>query len=198
MPVGPKPPPFVCHRCLRNGRTDSKTSFRRLFSQKPALPQEPGPSPQSERQDSSNAPENASQPPGRLSEKLEQMTEEALEQGGRGAQKSFRAAGFSEDLKAKLEARLLDSKFRSQNPSAFAQAEMPVCETLDARKAFTDDHRRVPAEEPARLPPPSLGQDKKHSEMQHCACLTMLISQFGSRAREYRSLELPPSMSIFA
>lgn len=61
-----------------------------------------------------------------MSERLEQMTEETIEQGGRGAQKAIYEAGFSEELKRKLESKILDSKFKSENPTAFAQLNIPV------------------------------------------------------------------------
>lgn len=54
------------------------------------------------------------------------MTEESLERGGRAAQKAIDEAGFSEELKKRLEARIQDTKFRSENPAAFAQMDMPV------------------------------------------------------------------------
>ena len=61
-----------------------------------------------------------------MTQRLAQLTEDALEQGGRGAQKAIDESGFSEELKRHLEARIQDSKFRSENPAAFAQLDMPV------------------------------------------------------------------------
>lgn len=61
-----------------------------------------------------------------MSRRLGDMTEESLERGGRAAQKAIDEAGFSEELKKRLEARIQDTKFRSENPAAFAQMEMPV------------------------------------------------------------------------
>ena len=70
---------------------------------------------------------SSSQPDtGRMSERLAQMTEQTLEEGGTGAQKAIREAGFSEEVRQKLEARIQDTKFRSDNPAAFAQVNMPV------------------------------------------------------------------------
>ena len=62
-----------------------------------------------------------------MSRRLADMTDESIEQGGRSAQKAVGEAGFSEELKRQLEARIADSKFKGENPAAFAQANMPVC-----------------------------------------------------------------------
>lgn len=58
--------------------------------------------------------------------RLAQMTNEMIEQGGRSAKKAIEEGGFSEELKKKLEARLQESSFRSENAAAFAQASLPV------------------------------------------------------------------------
>jgi hypothetical protein len=62
-----------------------------------------------------------------MSRRLAQMIDESIQQGGRGAKKAIEEGGFSEELKRQLEARLLDSSFKSGNPAAFAQVNMPVC-----------------------------------------------------------------------
>ena len=61
-----------------------------------------------------------------MSRRLAEMTDETIDQGGRSAQKTVEESGFSEELKRRLEARILDSKFRSDNPAAFAGLNMPV------------------------------------------------------------------------
>ena len=63
---------------------------------------------------------------GRMSGRLAQITDELIEQDGRRAKKAIEEGGFSEELKKKLEARLQESSFRSQNAAAFAQASLPV------------------------------------------------------------------------
>ena len=63
---------------------------------------------------------------GALSRRLAEMTEESIESGGRTAQKILDEAGFSEELKRKLEARIQETGFRNENPAAFAQIDMPV------------------------------------------------------------------------
>lgn len=63
---------------------------------------------------------------GAMSRRLSEMTEDTMEQGGRAARKAMDEAGFSEELKKGLEAKIADSNFRSKNPAAFAQLDMPV------------------------------------------------------------------------
>ena len=63
---------------------------------------------------------------GAMSRKLEEMTDQGLEESGYRAQKIVAEAGFSEDLKRRLEAKIQGSEFKSKNPAAFATLEMPV------------------------------------------------------------------------
>ena len=79
---------------------------------------------------------SANEEPGAMSRKLEQLTEEALENSGGRAEKVIEEAGFSETLKKRLEARILDSKFRSENVQAFAEVSMPVCHDVTQRESY--------------------------------------------------------------
>ncbi|KAK8086831.1 hypothetical protein PG994_001805 [Apiospora phragmitis] len=63
--------------------------------------------------------------PGPMSRRLEEATEEALLTGGRAGRRAVEDAGFSEELKERLFARVKDAEFRSEYASAFAEAEMP-------------------------------------------------------------------------
>ena len=64
---------------------------------------------------------------GAMSKRLEEMAEQALVEGGQRAQKLVaETGGFSEELKQKLENKILDAKFRNEHPEAFAAANMPV------------------------------------------------------------------------
>ena len=47
-------------------------------------------------------------------------------QGGRAARKAMSEAGFSEELKRRLEAKIADGNFRNDHPAAFAELDMPV------------------------------------------------------------------------
>ena len=64
---------------------------------------------------------------GAMSRRLEEMTERGLEDSGFRADKMVGEAGFSEELKKKLEARIAYTKLRSEHPSAFATLDIPVC-----------------------------------------------------------------------
>lgn len=54
------------------------------------------------------------------------MASDNLETGGRSARKAVDEAGFSEELKARLQEKIASASFGSDNASAFAQANMPV------------------------------------------------------------------------
>lgn len=60
-----------------------------------------------------------------MSRRLAEMSEESLESGGRSARKAVEEAGFSEELKARLEQKIADASFRSENASAFARVNLP-------------------------------------------------------------------------
>lgn len=60
-----------------------------------------------------------------MSGRLEQMTDEMIEQGGRRTKKVIEEGGFSEELRMKLEARLQEGSFRNENVAAFAQTSLP-------------------------------------------------------------------------
>ena len=73
-----------------------------------------------------------------MSERLMQMTEEIIDGDGRSMKKAFEEGGFSEDLKKKLESRLQESSFRSENAAAFAQANLPVCSNVFCSNRFLE------------------------------------------------------------
>ena len=62
-----------------------------------------------------------------MARRLSAMTEDALLEGGRSARKNIQEAGFSEDLKAKLEERVAASTFKSDYAAAHSIKDMPVC-----------------------------------------------------------------------
>ena len=61
-----------------------------------------------------------------MSRRLAEMTEETIDSGEKSAAKNVQAAGFSEELKKQLEARIEEGAFRNQNQRAMAESEMPV------------------------------------------------------------------------
>ncbi|KAL9013702.1 MAG: hypothetical protein Q9173_001619 [Seirophora scorigena] len=62
---------------------------------------------------------------GAMSRRLSEMTDETIERGGSSARKAMDEAGFSDELKRRLEAKIADSNFRSEHPAAFASLDMP-------------------------------------------------------------------------
>lgn len=63
---------------------------------------------------------------GAMSRRLQEMTEENIQTGGRSARKAVQEAGFefSESLKKELEEKIASANFRNENASALAQAGM--------------------------------------------------------------------------
>jgi hypothetical protein len=76
---------------------------------------------------------------GAMSRRLRDMSEEALESGGRSTQKAISEAGFSDDLKRQLEERIASASFRAENRSAFAEAELPASASRHIRDLATAD-----------------------------------------------------------
>jgi len=60
-----------------------------------------------------------------MSRRLVGLSDQALEEGGRGAQKAVEEAGFDEELKQRLLNRIADASFKSDNAGAFAQVNLP-------------------------------------------------------------------------
>ncbi|KAL8901394.1 MAG: hypothetical protein Q9207_005226 [Kuettlingeria erythrocarpa] len=99
------------------------------------LPQDDGPVYASAEGDTAN--EKAGPNGGAMSRRLSQMIDENIESGGRPAGKVIHEAGFSEELKKRLEAKIEDSSFRNENPAAFAQLDMPGTREQAAAQPWT-------------------------------------------------------------
>ncbi|KAL9612562.1 MAG: hypothetical protein Q9167_002859 [Letrouitia subvulpina] len=121
---------FTCARCL-NTQHCTRKPLLRFFTSSDAPPREHR-QPQTDNETASaNASERASSDQeGAMSRRLAEMTDESYLQGGRDARKVISEAGFSEELKRELEARIHEREFRSDNPAVFAQLAMPVSEPL--------------------------------------------------------------------
>lgn len=63
-----------------------------------------------------------------MGRRLAQMTEDAMLEGGRSAQRNIEQAGFSEELKNELAERIAATSFRSEYAAAHSIVEMPVCD----------------------------------------------------------------------
>ncbi|KAF6237715.1 hypothetical protein HO173_003916 [Letharia columbiana] len=128
MNIAKRASSYICIRCLYrqsplSARSRKNDKLSRGFAQSTNLPQE---SPNDdEDSDSISKANGQGQAEGRMSGRLAQMTNEMIEQDGRSAKKVIKEGGFSEELKKKLEARLQESSFRSENAAAFAQASLP-------------------------------------------------------------------------
>ena len=122
--------PYVCTRCLFRQSTKSRRyhglggirKFSTTSPHKDELSSAPQTRSANEKEDSTKQ-EKAE---GAMSRRLADMTEETIESGGQTARKAVEEAGFSEELKRQLEAKIQDGHFRNKNPAAFAQVNMPV------------------------------------------------------------------------
>ena len=131
MTIGGSRGSYIYLNCLRgHSRLHRKLPRnRRLFTKSSYLPlQEQSIDKDEGKQAPPSLPDReADGARGRMSERLAQMTEESIEQGGTHAKRTIQEAGFSEELKRRLEARIEGSKFKSENVAAYAQVNMPVC-----------------------------------------------------------------------
>lgn len=125
-------PPYICTGCLHGlsrpvlrDKTHGNP-FRRYSGSKTAPPQQGQSSARNISEDGGkNDQIHHVEEHGGMTRRLAQMTDESLEQGGRSAQSAIKEGGFSEELKSRLESKILDSKFKSDNPAAFAELNMP-------------------------------------------------------------------------
>ncbi|KAL9124381.1 MAG: hypothetical protein Q9217_006283 [Psora testacea] len=120
--------PYICLSCLRRwpARPGLAGQISKTFTQSRVLPQHAQRHASGEEKDAPHDVE-AGEPraEGRMSERLSQMTDASIEQGGKSAKKAVEEAGFSKELRQKLEARIQESSFKSENAAAFAELNMP-------------------------------------------------------------------------
>ncbi|GAB7340174.1 hypothetical protein MBLNU457_6648t1 [Dothideomycetes sp. NU457] len=107
---------YICARCLRASAQQRSLRTKRISRPFSST------SPHQDSQDGGGKSKGGGKEMGAMSRRLADMSEEALETGGRSARKAVSEAGFSEDLKSQLEERIRDASFRSQNAQAFATA----------------------------------------------------------------------------
>ena len=138
--------PYVCARCISrslrpNGAkftipsTKSYATKPGASDDQPATTSEP-PNVVNGNSDS-NAQTNASHEPGPMSRRLLEATEEALLTGGTAGRRAVEDAGFSEELKERLLAKVKDAQFRSQYASAFSEANLPPSAGVGTRITAT-------------------------------------------------------------
>jgi hypothetical protein len=61
-----------------------------------------------------------------MSRRLSEMAEETLDTGSKSDRTLMEDAGFSEELKRKLEERIAQTAFHAENQQAFSEVNMPV------------------------------------------------------------------------
>ncbi|KAL9589263.1 MAG: hypothetical protein Q9203_001945 [Teloschistes exilis] len=115
--------PYWGRQLSLGGRTTLGNGFIKAFASSAVLPQEDQPS-KAQHEDEQESQEGH-RTAGAMSRRLSDMTDDNIEQGGRAAQKAINEAGFSDELKRRLEAKIADSNFQNENPAAFAQLDMP-------------------------------------------------------------------------
>ncbi|KAF1991990.1 hypothetical protein K402DRAFT_388556 [Aulographum hederae CBS 113979] len=121
MPIATSASQYVCARCLRARTTTLLRPHTRVFSSSPperadtVSKNKDGPSPE----------QSHGKEKGAMSQRLEQMSEEGLESGGRSARNAVQEAGFDEDLRKRLEEKIAGANFRNEYASAIARAELP-------------------------------------------------------------------------
>ncbi|CAK3879883.1 Hypothetical predicted protein [Lecanosticta acicola] len=170
------PVPKYCARCLRacNRPTQRlQSSFRtaRHASNRSSQPATGGDGdgepPEPERDNEQGA----------MTRRLQEMSEDSLETGGWRTLKAVEEAGFSEELKDKLEKKIADASFKSEHASAFAQANIPASAGRGTRdiagaqpwtgiesvedaslRMLNDAHK--PLRTPAKVPKPMRGPTK--------------------------------------
>ncbi|KAI1821206.1 hypothetical protein F4861DRAFT_519917 [Xylaria intraflava] len=90
------------------------------------------------RQTSATEPSNETtdaSSPGPMTRRLQEATEEVLLTGGKAGRRAITDAGFSEELKEKLLAKVKDAQFRSEHAAAFAEAGLSASASPGTRAA---------------------------------------------------------------
>ncbi|KAK4981794.1 hypothetical protein LTR66_009706 [Elasticomyces elasticus] len=109
-------PRSLCFRCLRARDSRLTENYQKRHQSDVATsPQDAG----------KHGEDRSEKEQGAMSKRLSEMSDETLETGGKSARKAIEEAGFDEQLRKKLEERIANASFRSENASAFAQAELP-------------------------------------------------------------------------
>ena len=61
-----------------------------------------------------------------MSKRLSEMAEETMDTGSKSDRKLMQDAGFSEELKRKLEERIAQTAFQAENQQAFSEVNIQV------------------------------------------------------------------------
>lgn len=128
MPATVSPFSYICARCLRaQARLSIRNDrSRRTFTRTAVSPLSAGrPRRAEDSRKNDTITKKEEQEEGAMSRRLADMSDSALEQGGRSAQKAVEEAGFDNELKERLLNRIADANFKNENASAIAQANLP-------------------------------------------------------------------------
>lgn len=128
MPIAAVRVPYICARCLRarSAPFARNAAIVRDFTTSP--PSFDAPQDGTGKELENNVGRGSgkkNEEKGALSRRLEQMSEEALEVGGKAAQKAVEETVFDEALRKELEERIAGANFRNEHASALAQANLP-------------------------------------------------------------------------
>jgi hypothetical protein len=122
----------ICVSCLRAqkrrnlaaSRLKESSTIRKSFSS--ASPLREDASSQKDIPKAGESSHDDQKEEGAFSRKLAEMTEDAILEGGKSAQRNMQEAGFSEDLRKQLEERVKAAAFKSEKAAAFSVLDMPV------------------------------------------------------------------------
>ncbi|KAI0869505.1 hypothetical protein GGS24DRAFT_150329 [Hypoxylon argillaceum] len=122
--------PYVCARCastlLYPKPAWPTTGLRKRYTTRPNEQTSTLANKPEHATKSADCPSSSStSEPGPMTRRLQEATEEVLLTGGRAGRRAVEDAGFSEELKERLLAKVKDAQFRSENAAAFVEAGMP-------------------------------------------------------------------------
>ncbi|KAI0389386.1 hypothetical protein F5Y17DRAFT_125323 [Xylariaceae sp. FL0594] len=122
--ISPSTQPYICARCAFNSLFRYAATPALVSRKHYSTGSTESSSATSETQDETRNPPSSDtgSEPGRLARRLEEATEEVLLTGGKAGRRAVEDAGFSEELKERLFAKVKDAEFRSEHAAAFAEA----------------------------------------------------------------------------
>jgi hypothetical protein len=118
---------WICSKCLRayspRALGSQESIAPRTLSSRSPLSAGEATAPKDEEED---VTPNEGQAEGAMSRRLSEMAEEKIDTGSKSDRKLMEDAGFSEELKRKLEERIAQTTFQAENQQAFSEVNMPV------------------------------------------------------------------------
>lgn len=115
-----------CRASIRHSISAAAPTSRRFSAACQRLQNEDSSSTNTNRDGKTNETKDEEEMKGAMARRLSQMTEDAMLEGGRSAQRNMEQAGFSEDLKKQLEERVKAASFKSEHAAAHSILDMPV------------------------------------------------------------------------